>query len=514
MLQIKKLNLTHKKDLRIILNDFNLVLNDGDKAVIIGEEGNGKSTLMKWIYNPSLVENYIEADGERIMGHERLGYLPQEMLDEDKEKTIYEYFSEEEIFWEKTPKELSVIAGKFGMKNDFFYSNQTMGSLSGGEKVKTQLMRLFIRDVSVLLLDEPSNDIDIATLTLLEKIINDWKHIVLFISHDETLIERTANMVIHIEQIIRKTKARYTVAKLPYRRYVEERLHKFEIQKQRALSDRREKKIRDEKYQRVMQSVQGALRSCTRQAPSVAKNLKDKMHTVKAMERRFEKEDENMTQMPEQEEAIFVKLGDENSHIPAGKTVIEYELSKLVTPDGKRILAEGIHLNIKGSEKICMIGANGAGKTTLLKKIAEELLNRNDIKAEYMPQTYEDLLDLDVTPVDYLDKTGDKEERTRIRTYLGSLKYTPDEMEHPIRELSGGQKAKVLLLRMSLSGANVLILDEPTRNFSPLSGPVIRKMLREFPGAVISISHDRKYIEEVCDKIYQLNPNGLQLIGD
>ena len=141
----------------------------------------------------------------------------------------------------------------------------------------------------------------------------------LFISHDETLIERTANMVIHIEQIIRKTKARYTVAKLPYRRYVEERLHKFEIQKQRALSDRREKKIRDEKYQRVMQSVQGALRSCTRQAPSVAKNLKDKMHTVKAMERRFEKEDENMTQMPEQEEAIFVKLGDENSHIPAGK---------------------------------------------------------------------------------------------------------------------------------------------------------------------------------------------------
>lgn len=151
MLQIKKLNLTHKKDLRIILNDFNLVLNDGDKAVIIGEEGNGKSTLMKWIYNPSLVENYIEADGERIMGHERLGYLPQEMLDEDKEKTIYEYFSEEEIFWEKTPKELSVIAGKFGMKNDFFYSNQTMGSLSGGEKVKTQLMRLFIRDVSVLL---------------------------------------------------------------------------------------------------------------------------------------------------------------------------------------------------------------------------------------------------------------------------------------------------------------------------------------------------------------------------
>lgn len=218
--------------------------------------------------------------------------------------------------------------------------------------------------------------------------------------------------------------------------------------------------------------------------------------------------------MSEQEEAIFFKLGDKNAYIPTGKMVIEYELSKLMTPEGERILAEGIYLKIKGSEKICIIGANGAGKTTLLKKIAEELMNRNDIKAEYMPQNYEDLLELSVTPVDYLDKTGDKEERTRIRTYLGSLKYTPDEMEHPIRELSGGQKAKVLLLRMSLSGANVLILDEPTRNFSPLSGPVIRKMIREFPGAVISISHDRKYIEDMCDKIYQLNPNGLQLISE
>ncbi len=128
-----------------------------------------------------------------------------------RKKTIYEYFSEEEIFWEKTPKELSVIAGKFGMKNDFFYSNQTMGSLSGGEKVKTQLMRLFIRDVSVLLLDEPSNDIDIATLTLLEKIINDWKHIVLFISHDETLIVGPACAFLVLTVLRRGAFARSTV---------------------------------------------------------------------------------------------------------------------------------------------------------------------------------------------------------------------------------------------------------------------------------------------------------------
>ena len=190
--------------------------------------------------------------------------------------------------------------------------------------------------------------------------------------------------------------------------------------------------------------------------------------------------------------------------------MIEYELEKLWAPDGGRLLSKDIHLRLRGSEKVCIVGSNGAGKTTLLRKIAGELLERKDIHAEYMPQNYEDLLDLSMTPVDYLDTSGDKEERTRIRTYLGSLKYTADEMEHPIAELSGGQKAKVLLLKMSLSGANVLILDEPTRNFSPLSGPVIRQILAEFPGAIISISHDRKYITEVCEKIYKLTEQGLE----
>ena len=516
MLQINELTLTHRKDLRVIIENFNLVLNNGDKAVIIGEEGNGKSTLMKWIYSPKLVEGYIEASGVRISGQERLGYLPQELPEEEKKKTVYEFFSENDFFWNQSPKDLAVLAKNFKVDTDFFYREQLLNSLSGGEKIKAQLMRLMMQEPTVLLLDEPSNDIDIATLELLEKLINEWKYIVLYISHDETLIENTANMVIHIEQIQRKTKSRYTVARMPYRRYVEERLNSFERQEQQALNDQREKKIRDEKYRRVLQSVEHALSTCTRQDPATAKNLKDKMHTVKSMGKRFEREDQNMTEMPEQEEAIFFKLGDKNSGIPAGKTVIEYELPKLMAPDAgsmreEKQLSQNIFLRIRGAEKICIVGANGAGKTTLIKRIAEELLERTDIHAEYMPQNYEELLNLEMTPVDYLDKSGDKEERTRIRTYLGSLKYTAEEMEHPIKELSGGQKAKVLLLKMSLSDANVLILDEPTRNFSPLSGPVIRKMIKEYPGAVISISHDRKYIDEVCDKVYELTKEGLKL---
>ena len=127
----------------------------------------------------------------------------------------------------------------------------------------------------------------------------------------------------------------------------------------------------------------------------------------------------------------------------------------------------------------------------------------------YMPQDYSDLIDDQMTPAEFLCVTGDKEEQTRIRTYLGSMKYTAEEMDHRISELSGGQKAKLILLKLSMSDANVLVLDEPTRNLSPLSGPAVRQALRSFPGAIISVSHDRKYMEEVCDTLYELTGEGL-----
>lgn len=511
MLQIKNLTITHKKDFRVILQDFSCVLNAGDKAVIIGEEGNGKSTLLKWLYEPELMEDYAEAVGERIINKERMAYLPQELKEEDKKKTLYEFFAEEPVFFEQTPKALGGLARSFQVPADFFYGEQRMETLSGGEKVKAQMMRLLMAEPTALLLDEPSNDIDLETLEWLEDLIIRWPGIVLFISHDETLIERTANMVIHMEQIRRKTLSRTTVAHVPYQQYREERANQFEKQEKQALFEQREKKLRDEKFRKIEQSVEAKLDNIPRAERGSKKNrmLKKKMKAVKSLEHRFEREDAEMTQRPEEESAIFFKLGEKRDRIPAGKNVLEFSLDELRAPEDERVLAENIFLRVRGSEKIAIVGKNGVGKTTLLRMIADELLARKDIHAEYMPQNYEELLELSMTPVEFLAVLGDKEEDTRIRTFLGALKYTADEMSHPIAELSGGQKAKVLLLRMSMSGANVLILDEPTRNFSALSSPVIRKMLAEFPGAIISISHDRKYIEEVCDKVYRLTEEGL-----
>ena len=503
MLQINHLTITHLKDMRTLIEDFSFYLQQGDKAAIIGEEGNGKSTLLKLIYDEKLVDDYCEYTGEILRDSQKMGYLAQELSKEKVKKSVYEFCMEVPLFSYQSPKDLANIAAQLGLEADFFYTDQQVETLSGGEKVKLQLACLLMEKPDVLLLDEPSNDIDMDTLEWLEKFINSAEIPVLFISHDETLLENIANKIIHIEQVKRKTKALVTVEKCGYTEYVTKRMHSLETTEQLARNERKEFVKKQERFREIQSKVE-------------ASRLKQKMHTVKAMEKRYEKEYQSMTEIPDPEEAIFMKLSDK-VRIPNGKVVLHYEQPRLTITEPnqeKKVLANNLFLEIIGPQKVCIVGKNGIGKSTMLKEIATQMLERKDIHTFYMPQNYEDLLDLNKTPVEFLTTTGEKEENIRICTYLGSMKYTADEMGHPIRELSGGQKAKLFLLQMSMSGSDVLILDEPTRNFSPLSNPVIRRLLIEFKGAIISVSHDRKYINEVCDTIYQLTEEGMILQSD
>ncbi len=507
MLQIHGLNLSMKKDLRQLLKDFTFSLNPGDKAAIIGEEGNGKSTLLKLLYDPALVEDYAEYTGTIQREGLILGYLSQELSPQEGEKTVYEFCCEEPTFWEHSPGELAAVAKKLRMPMEWFYSDRLLKTFSGGEKVKLRMALLTLRQPDCYLLDEPSNDLDLETLSWLEEWIRSCQEPVLFISHDEVLLERTANVIIHLEQLRRKTLPRWTVARMGYRQYVEERLQKFAHQEQMARKEREEDKKQQERLRRIEQKVQHSLDNIAySQRDHVGKMLKKKMKAVKSMEHRFDREREDMTEFPDSEEAILVGFG-EDTQVPSGKTVLDLTLPRLETEEG--LLAENLRLYVRGPEHVCIIGRNGAGKTTLLRQVAAALLPRRDLRAAYMPQDYGETVDQSLTPVEFLAKTGEKEELTRVKTYLGSMKYTPEEQGHTIRELSGGQKAKLFFLKMILDGNNVLILDEPTRNFSPLSGPVIREILRDFPGCILSVSHDRKYMGEVCSTLYRLTPQGL-----
>ena len=193
--------------------------------------------------------------------------------------------------------------------------------------------------------------------------------------------------------------------------------------------------------------------------------------------------------------------------LPAGKTVLRLDLPELRT--GEQVLSRNLRLWVTGPEKIGIVGANGAGKSTLLKLVADELLPRTDLRAAYMAQDYGDQLLEEKTPVDILAPSGKRDDITQACTLLGAMKYKAEEMGHPAAGLSGGQRAKLLFLSMVLNGSNVLVLDEPTRNFSPLSAPIIRQVLADFPGCIISVSHDRLYLSQVCGRVLELTGEGL-----
>ncbi|HEX3027159.1 MAG TPA: ATP-binding cassette domain-containing protein, partial [Clostridia bacterium] len=267
MLQINNLTITHLKDLRTILKNFSFTLNNGDKAVIIGEEGNGKSTLLKLIYNKNLISDYAEFTGEIVKNGIRFGYLAQELTPEQKSKSAAVFFQAIPSFTILTHNELSGIALRLGLDSRIFYSDQTVGTLSGGEKVKLQLAALLMESPDVFLFDEPSNDLDIETLEWLEHFIKTAKQPVIFVSHDETLIENTANVVIHIEQVRRKAMPRWTVARIPYRQYIEERLSRLSHQEQIAKEEQREYEKQQKNFRRIQEKVDHQLNTISRSDP-------------------------------------------------------------------------------------------------------------------------------------------------------------------------------------------------------------------------------------------------------
>lgn len=174
------------------------------------------------------------------------------------------------------------------------------------------------------------------------------------------------------------------------------------------------------------------------------------------------------------------------------------------------VLVDSLFFTLNDGERLALIGEEGNGKSTLLHLIRNTLEKRSDLRVFYMPQDAGNLLDFSLSPVELLSPSGKKEERSRAGILLGSMKFTADEMNHPSAGLSGGQKAKLMFLMMAESGANVLLLDEPTRNLSPLSGPVIRELLAEYPGCIITVSHDRRLIQEVCTRTVTLTPEGVR----
>lgn len=491
-------NLSIKIQNRYLVKNLSLTLNKGDKLAIIGEEGNGKSTLLKGILG---ICKYAEVTGSINLKGNTIGYLAQSMSENELSKKAHDFlFKDDNDYYEKTNNLYKYLEL---LNLSYKVLEQKIGTLSGGEKVKIGLLKLLINEYDILFLDEPTNDLDLDSLEWLEKFINNIDKPIVYVSHDETLLANTANMILHLEQIMKKTDCRNTLLKIDYDTYVTQRLKKIDKQTQIANFEKRTLNKQQEKLRKIMQKVEHQQNTISRKDPHGAQVLKKKMHTLKSQEKRLD--ETKITEIPDVEENINFFFEDVS--IPKTKNIISLDIPKLTIQD--KLLSENIKLDIIGNTHLCIIGQNGVGKSTLIKLIYEKLKNREDIKVGYMPQTYDDIFANYDYALSFLCPSGNKDDITKARMYLGNMKFTRDEMTSKIKDLSNGTKAKLFLIKMVLEKYNVLILDEPTRNVSPLSNPVIRKVLKEFKGTIISISHDRKYIAEVIDNLYILTPKGL-----
>ncbi len=506
MLKVENLNV-QKLNGTMLIENASFTINDEDKAAIIGEEGNGKSTLLKILCGniDPFEDSFVTFNGRIESTYQKIGYLPQHLPDEWKDNSPSEYLLK------TTPS--SIIAPEDWNKLELFRKSMEsmlmdvslieretpMEKLSGGEKVKLQLLKLVNTHNDILLLDEPTNDLDINTLEFLESFILNSKIPIIFVSHDELLLEKCSNKILHLEQVNMKTKRVFTEFTGTYRDYAEKRLKGFEKAMTLARKEKAEYLEKKRKLNDIMNAVHHAQNVISRKDPAGGRLLKKKMHTVKAMERRFEKESYSTVDHPE--EAINVFFPD----VKLNPSKIILQKNDMKISIGKRLLIDTFPLDIKARDKVVIIGDNGTGKTLLLNEIYNLVKDRSDLNIGYMPQDYMKELNNYNTALEFLSEKGNKEDITRGRELMGAMKFTREEMENNPSELSDGQKAKLFILRFIKDGKNILILDEPTRNFSPLSAPVIRYILKSFSGCIISVSHDRLYIGSVCKKVLKVS---------
>ena len=257
MLEIK--NLSIKLNDRYLVENLSLVLNKNDKLAIIGEEGNGKSTLLKAILG---IANYVNITGSiNVLGN-KIGYLAQNINEADLEKRVFDYlFLNDNDYYNKVNslyKYLEII----NLEDTIL--EQLIKTLSGGEKVKIGILKLLLEENDILFLDEPTNDLDLDTLSWLENFLINTSKPIMYVSHDEVLLSKTANIILHLEQINNKTKARHTLVKTDYDSYVNERLKWLLKETKLAKSQKREYLKKEAKLQQVMNKVHYEQNTITR----------------------------------------------------------------------------------------------------------------------------------------------------------------------------------------------------------------------------------------------------------
>lgn len=492
-----------------IFKDVSFMVEQGEHVGLVGVNGSGKTTLLRCLLQP----DYVDSGAIKFEPGISVGYVQQGFT--DIHGTIWEfmYNSCEEVLQlrdklqhleqesagldgaalEAVLDEYARVTKRYENLDGYNYEmrikrvliglgyteewwQQDAATLSGGQKTRLMLAAALVRNPDFLILDEPTNHLDIVMTEWLEKYLQEFRGGLLVVSHDRAFLDNVAVRILEMEGgKLQSFKGNYT-------RYLE----------QKAIQTA------------TLEAAYNAQQDYIARTEAYIRRFKAGIKSKMARGRQSQLDRLERIDAPVQNEEFELRLP------PAAECADRVLIMEDLTIGyGEKVLAKGINLTLRRGEKAALLGSNGTGKTTLLKTILGEthpLKGRakigNRVQIGYFSQSYERLNPKQTLLDNFVIEYGFTEEHTR--SMLGGMLFHGDDVFKEIGTLSGGQKARLVLLKLVLDGANCLVLDEPTNHLDIMARETVEAALTAFDGTVLVVSHDRYFVNEVATRIWEI----------
>ncbi len=508
-----------------ILKDINFTIEDKDKIGLVGLNGVGKSTIIRMILDKERIdgnENNVNEVGDIIKNPSmKIGYLSQEHKFSDEKNTVYEemltvFEQERKIYNElqkvnmllgsargaeldelikKSAELSSLYEAKNGYEIEYKikqiltglelteeYYNLFIKDLSGGEKTRVSLAKLLLQEPDLLILDEPTNHLDLVSIEWLEEYLKKYNKAFLLVSHDRIFLDNVCNKIFEIEN---KKLYKY-----------DGNFSSFIIQKEMILKGEIKRYEKEQEKIKKMEEYIDRFRAGIK-----ARQAKGRQKILDRIERM-----DDPVFNPQRMKLKFEVTSATGDNVLKVKGV-EKEF------DGKKVL-NNINFELFRGERVGIIGKNGIGKSTLLKIIVDkmkadkgEIEFGSRVKVGYYDQNHYDLTPENNILQEINNSLNITEEY--LRSLAGGFLFSGEDVLKKIDKLSGGEKVRVSFLKLYMEKANFLILDEPTNHLDIYSIEVLEDALENFEGTMLVVSHNRHFLDSICNTIYYLDENGL-----
>ena len=498
-----------------LFSEVTFAINENDKIALMGKNGAGKSTLLKIVAGENKpTRGVISAPSDAV-----IAYLPQHLLTSD-DCTVMEETSKAFADVLNMKKEIDEINEQLTIRTDYesdeymkliervselsekFYSieevnyeaevekvlkglgferedfNRQTSEFSGGWRMRIELAKILLKKPDLILLDEPTNHMDIESIQWLEDFLINQAKAVMVISHDKTFVDNITNRTIEV------TMGRIYDYKAVYSEYLELRKDR-RIHQQKAYDEQ-------QKFIAENQAFIDRFRGTFSKTESVQSR-------VKMLEKIVPIEVDEI-------DTSALKLKFPPSPRSGQYPVVVEGLSKTY---GDHVVFKDANMVIERGQKVALVGKNGEGKSTMIKAIMGEIDFEGKLEVGhnaqigYFAQNQASLLDGEMTIFETIDQIAVGDVRTKIKDLLGAFMFKGDDIQKKVKVLSGGEKTRLAMIKLLLEPVNVLILDEPTNHLDMKTKDIIKDALRDFDGTLILVSHDRDFLDGLAEKVFE-----------